>query len=70
MKPLMLIRPVRPAQAEALFDAREETASERFPAPPWLDDDGPEENSPPAKAPPNGSDEAARRYPLPRRRAA
>ena len=70
MKPLMLTRPVRPAQAEALFDAREETPTERFPTPPWLDDDGPEENLPPAKAPGASSDEAARRYPLSHRRAA
>lgn len=50
MKPLMLIPP---AQAEALYDAQEETPTgDRFALLPWLDDDSEDEARARATAPP------------------
>ena len=46
MKPLML---VPPAQAEALYDAQEQTfIGDRFAPLPWLDDDNSEDESHPS----------------------
>lgn len=65
MKPLMLIPP---AQAEALYDAQEETpVLDRFAPPLWLDDDSEDDGRGPL---PVKSTEAAPRWSSLQRRAA
>ena len=59
MKPLMLIPP---AQAEALYDAREEQPDERFWSLPWQDEDTLQDAGPPAKAPLRAPDKNSERY--------
>ncbi len=67
MKPLMSIPP---AQAEALYDARQEQPDERFFSLPWQDDDALEDAGPPPKTPPVLTGNHRKRYsPRPMRAA-